>query len=239
LIVGWLVYGLDDVCHRWAGTKKFFCGNRVHHGRRNRVRTVSGYEWSRCLHSRRRNVLAPSWQLMSGCASCRRRRKMIAAIKEGRAPDQALAAQGKNCGQSKNTFMVVPVVFLMISNHFPSTYGDFIVGSFKLPRWGVPRSARPSPVGLPQSSSEEPEIRVAVMELDSSILAPRSLILVLVNGVVRRSHSSRDWTESVSAILAHKFSPRFVRDEKIPPRASSALNEYPAETHQFCRRRRW
>jgi uncharacterized membrane protein len=50
--------------------------------------------------------------------------KMIAAIKEGRKVDQALAAQAK-FRSKQNTFMAVPVVFIMISNHFPSaTYGD-------------------------------------------------------------------------------------------------------------------
>jgi uncharacterized membrane protein len=51
-------------------------------------------------------------------------RKMIAAITAGRKPDEALAAQAK-LRSKQNTFMAVPVVFLMISNHFPSaSYGD-------------------------------------------------------------------------------------------------------------------
>jgi uncharacterized membrane protein len=51
-------------------------------------------------------------------------KKMIAAIKEGRQPDQALAAQAK-LRSKQNTFMAVPVVFTMISNHFPGvTYGE-------------------------------------------------------------------------------------------------------------------
>jgi uncharacterized membrane protein len=51
-------------------------------------------------------------------------KKMIAAIKEGRKPDDALAAQAK-LRSKQNTFMAVPVVFIMISNHFPAaTYGD-------------------------------------------------------------------------------------------------------------------
>jgi uncharacterized membrane protein len=51
-------------------------------------------------------------------------KKMIAAIKEGRKPDDALAAQAK-FRSKQNTFMAVPVVFIMISNHFPGvTYGD-------------------------------------------------------------------------------------------------------------------
>lgn len=51
-------------------------------------------------------------------------KKMIAAIKEGRKPDESLAVQAK-FRSKQNTFMAVPVVFIMISNHFPAaTYGD-------------------------------------------------------------------------------------------------------------------
>src|SRR6266550_5708711 len=51
-------------------------------------------------------------------------KKMIAAIKEGRKPDDALAAQAK-FRSKQNTFMAVPLVFIMISNHFPGvTYGE-------------------------------------------------------------------------------------------------------------------
>jgi uncharacterized membrane protein len=54
-------------------------------------------------------------------------RKMVAAIKEGRTPDAALGA-GAKLRSKQNTFLAVPVVFLMISNHFPTaTYGS---------RWG-------------------------------------------------------------------------------------------------------
>jgi uncharacterized membrane protein len=51
-------------------------------------------------------------------------KKMIAALKEGRKPDARLAAQAK-LRSKQNTFMAVPVVFIMISNHFPGvTYGE-------------------------------------------------------------------------------------------------------------------
>jgi uncharacterized membrane protein len=51
-------------------------------------------------------------------------KKMIEAIKAGRKPDDALAAQAK-FRSKQNTFMAVPVVFIMISNHFPGvTYGE-------------------------------------------------------------------------------------------------------------------
>ena len=51
-------------------------------------------------------------------------RKMIAALKEGRKPDEQLSARAK-LRSKQNTFMAVPVVFIMISNHFPGvTYGE-------------------------------------------------------------------------------------------------------------------
>jgi uncharacterized membrane protein len=51
-------------------------------------------------------------------------KRMIKALKEGRKPDERLSAQAK-LRSKQNTFMAVPVVFLMISNHYPgATYGD-------------------------------------------------------------------------------------------------------------------
>ena len=51
-------------------------------------------------------------------------KRMIAALNEGRKPDERLAAQAK-LRSKQNTFMAVPVVFIMISHHYPGvTYGD-------------------------------------------------------------------------------------------------------------------
>jgi uncharacterized membrane protein len=51
-------------------------------------------------------------------------RKMIAAAAAGEKFDMALGAQAK-LRSKHNTFMAVPVVFIMISNHFPvATYGN-------------------------------------------------------------------------------------------------------------------
>jgi uncharacterized membrane protein len=51
-------------------------------------------------------------------------RKMIAAAAKGDVFDAQLSAQAK-LRSKHNTFMAVPVVFLMISNHFPvATYGN-------------------------------------------------------------------------------------------------------------------
>jgi uncharacterized membrane protein len=51
-------------------------------------------------------------------------RRMIAALNKGEKPDEKLSARAK-LRSKQNTFMAVPVVFMMISNHFPGvTYGD-------------------------------------------------------------------------------------------------------------------
>ncbi len=51
-------------------------------------------------------------------------KKMIAALNEGRKPDDSFAAKAK-LRSKQNTFMAVPVVFIMISHHYPGvTYGD-------------------------------------------------------------------------------------------------------------------
>ncbi|HVR42352.1 MAG TPA: urate hydroxylase PuuD [Thermoanaerobaculia bacterium] len=73
-------------------------------------------------------------------------RQMIAATREGRTPDASLAARAK--GRSKhNTFMVIPVVFIMLSSHFPvSTYGHrfnwAILGGLTLVGWVAARIMR-------------------------------------------------------------------------------------------------
>ena len=49
---------------------------------------------------------------------------MIAAAAAGETFDASLSAQAK-LRSKHNTFMAVPVVFIMISNHFPvATYGN-------------------------------------------------------------------------------------------------------------------
>lgn len=50
-------------------------------------------------------------------------RRMVAAAREGREIDQTLADRAK-FRSKHNTYMVIPVVMIMISNHFPTTtYG--------------------------------------------------------------------------------------------------------------------
>jgi len=68
-------------------------------------------------------------------------RRMVAALKAGREPNQAEALKAKTSSKH-NTFMVVPVVFIMISNHFPTiTYGHrynwVILSVFVLVGWAA------------------------------------------------------------------------------------------------------
>jgi uncharacterized membrane protein len=73
-------------------------------------------------------------------------KKMIAAINQGQKPDEALSAQAK-LRSKQNTFMAVPVVFIMISNHFPGvTYGErnnwAVLAVLILVGWGAAKFIR-------------------------------------------------------------------------------------------------
>ena len=48
-------------------------------------------------------------------------RELVAATKEGRVPDSTLGARAKQ-RSVHNNYMTLPVVFIMVSNHFSSTY---------------------------------------------------------------------------------------------------------------------
>ena len=68
-------------------------------------------------------------------------RRIIAAAQSGIQPDLRLAERAK-LRSKQNTFMVVPVVFLMISNHFPvATYGNsynwIVLAALVLVGWGA------------------------------------------------------------------------------------------------------
>lgn len=73
-------------------------------------------------------------------------RKMVAALNALKEPDAALAHRAKTCSKH-NTFMVMPVVFIMISSHFPTaTYGTTfnwqLLSAFVLLGWGIAKIVR-------------------------------------------------------------------------------------------------
>jgi uncharacterized membrane protein len=68
-------------------------------------------------------------------------RQLIAATKAGLPPDMRLADRAKNRSKH-NTFIVLPVVLIMISNHFPVTtyssqYNWLVLDVLVLVGWGV------------------------------------------------------------------------------------------------------
>jgi uncharacterized membrane protein len=50
-------------------------------------------------------------------------RALVAAVKEGKKPDPELGKRAKERSRHNN-YMTYPVIFIMISNHFPNTYGS-------------------------------------------------------------------------------------------------------------------
>ena len=73
-------------------------------------------------------------------------RQMVTAVKKGIPPDMSLGARAKQRTQH-NTYMVVPVVFIMISNHFPvATYGNqynwVVLSGLTIVGWVAARALR-------------------------------------------------------------------------------------------------
>jgi len=68
-------------------------------------------------------------------------RRMVAALKEGKEPDQAEARRAKTRSKH-NTFIVIPVVFLMLSPHFPGAYNWITVCMMVLVGWAIAKWLR-------------------------------------------------------------------------------------------------
>jgi len=63
-------------------------------------------------------------------------RRMVAALKQGAEPDQNEAHRAK-LRSKHNTFLVVPIVFLMLSDHYPGMYHWLIVSALILVGWAA------------------------------------------------------------------------------------------------------
>jgi uncharacterized membrane protein len=72
-------------------------------------------------------------------------KQLVAALNAGTQVDLALGERAKQ-RSTHNTFMIVPVVFIMLSNHFPATYGsDYawaILGGLIILGWGAAQIMR-------------------------------------------------------------------------------------------------
>jgi len=122
LILGWLVYDLMMLSPLGRNEKAFAVIAYV-------LLVAAGYGLTRVFSGRGAyiHVGAILGTIMAANVWMRilpAQKKMIEAIKAGNKPDEALAAQAK-LRSKQNTFMAVPLVFIMISNHFPGvTYGE-------------------------------------------------------------------------------------------------------------------
>jgi uncharacterized membrane protein len=122
LVVGWLVYDLLMISRLGKNEKAFAVIAYV-------LLVGITYGLTRVLSGRAAyiHVGALMGTIMAANVWMRilpAQKKMIAAINEGRKPDDSLSAQAK-LRSKQNTFIAVPLVFIMISNHFPAgTYGD-------------------------------------------------------------------------------------------------------------------
>jgi uncharacterized membrane protein len=115
LIVGWLIYDLLMISPLGRSEKLFALIAYL-------LIVASAYGLTRVLSGRGAyiHVGAMLGTIMAANVWMRilpAQKKMIEAIKAGKSPDEKLAAQAK-LRSKQNTFMAVPVVFLMISSHY-------------------------------------------------------------------------------------------------------------------------
>jgi uncharacterized membrane protein len=115
LIFGWLIYDLLMISPLGRNEKLFALVAYI-------LVVVAAYGLTRVLSGRAAyiHVGAIFGTIMAANVWMRilpGQKKMIEAIKAGKKPDEGLAAQAK-LRSKQNTFMAVPVVFLMISNHY-------------------------------------------------------------------------------------------------------------------------
>jgi uncharacterized membrane protein len=115
LVLGWLVYDLLMISPLGRNEKLFALVAYI-------LIVGSAYGLSRVLSGRAVyiHVGAMFGTIMAANVWMRilpAQRKMIEAIKAGQKPDETLAAQAK-LRSKQNTFIAVPLVFLMISNHY-------------------------------------------------------------------------------------------------------------------------
>jgi uncharacterized membrane protein len=115
LVVGWLVYDLLMISPLRRNEKLFTVIAYI-------LIVGTAYGLTRVLSGRAAyiHVGAMFGTIMAANVWMRilpAQKKMIEAIKAGQKPDEKLAAQAK-LRSKQNTFMAVPVVFLMISNHY-------------------------------------------------------------------------------------------------------------------------
>ena len=121
LVLGWVVY--DAICRSRFGRNELVLGLLVF-----AFVVAASFGFSRVFSGR--GALIHTGALIATIMSANvmmiiipNQRKVIAALKAGQAPDPALGKQGKQ-RSVHNNYLTLPVVFLMLSNHYPLTHGN-------------------------------------------------------------------------------------------------------------------
>jgi uncharacterized membrane protein len=117
IVAGWIVY---DGCAAAEGQGHAARGDHLRAGDGERMGVLPGVQRARRLHTRRRdprhdhgaNVF---FQIIPG------QKRLVADIRAGRPPDPTPGIIGKQ-RSVHNTYFTLPVLFIMISNHYPMTY---------------------------------------------------------------------------------------------------------------------
>ena len=70
-------------------------------------------------------------------------RKILAAVRDGAVPDPALSSTGP-LRSRQNSFLVLPLVAIMTSNHYPTIsygneFGTLVLGGILIAGWAVAR----------------------------------------------------------------------------------------------------
>jgi len=121
LIVGWFVY--DGLCDSALGKRPVLLGAVLFV-----LLTLAAWGYSLVFGGRAAYIHTGALigTLMVGNVFriiMPAQRELVKAIEEGRTPDPRLPARGL-LRSRHNNYLTLPVLFVMISNHFPSTYGS-------------------------------------------------------------------------------------------------------------------
>lgn len=118
LLGSWLVY--DPVC-RWLGSRDRWIGGLL-------ALWILGIDWLACHLFAGRAAWLLTGAVMATLMSANvffviipGQRRMVAALRRGLAPDPADGQRGRQ-RSVHNTYLTLPVVFAMLSNHFASGY---------------------------------------------------------------------------------------------------------------------
>ena len=122
LALGWIIY--DGLCKTPAGKDLRLLGILVY-----AVVVLAAYGYSEVFSSRAAllhvGAMVATW--MTGNVFfiiIPNQKKVVASLQQGEAPDPALGQQAKQ-RSTHNNYLTLPVLFMMLSNHYPMTFvGD-------------------------------------------------------------------------------------------------------------------